>query len=55
MDIGLGNRPNVWDGVPQEAMDRYGLEPEKKYAGIYLKPEDRETLVSWDEQGNLLA
>jgi hypothetical protein len=55
-DLGyLGNRPNVWDGVPQEVMDRYGLEPEKKYDFIYLKPEDRSTLASWNEQGNLRA
>ncbi len=55
-DLGyLGNRPNVWDGVPQEVMDRYGLEPEKKYTEIYMKPEDRSTLAVWDEQGNLLV
>lgn len=55
-DLGyLGNRPNVWDGVPQEVLDRYGLELEKKYTEIYLKPEDRSTLAAWDEQGNLIA
>ncbi len=55
-DLGyLGNKANVWDGVPQEVMDRYGLEPEQKYAGIYLKPEDRSTLAAWDNQGNLIS
>lgn len=55
-DLGyIGNRPNVWDGVPNEVMDRYGLHLEEKYAGVYLKPEDRSTLASWDDQGNLIA
>jgi gluconate 2-dehydrogenase gamma chain len=28
-----GNKPNVWDGVPQEVLDKYGL----KYDPIYSK------------------
>jgi hypothetical protein len=29
----VGNRPNQWDGVPQEVLDKYGL----KYDSIYDK------------------
>jgi hypothetical protein len=28
-----GNKPNVWDGVPQEVLDKFGL----KYDDIYSK------------------
>lgn len=55
-DLGyMGNKPNEWDGVPAEVMNRYGLKPEEKYAAVYLKPEDRSTLASWDEKGNLIS
>lgn len=55
-DIGyVGNTPNVWDGVPQDVMDKYGLALDEKYLSVYLKPEDRGTLAEWDAEGNLIA
>jgi len=54
-DIGyIGNTPNIWEGVPQEVMDQYGLVLEEKYVDVYLKTSDRESLASWDENGNLI-
>ena len=50
----VGNQPNVWDGVPQEVMDRYGLKLEEKYLPIYLKPEQRGIVAQWDDEGNLI-
>jgi hypothetical protein len=50
-----GNQPNVWDGVPQEVMDKHGLKLDEKYVPIYLKPEDRGTVAEWDDEGNLIG
>ncbi|UZD24639.1 gluconate 2-dehydrogenase subunit 3 family protein [Algoriphagus halophytocola] len=51
----LGNRPNAWDGVPQNVMDKHGFKLEEKYIPIYLKPEDRGTIAQWDDEGNLIG
>lgn len=51
----VGNQPNVWDGVPQEVMDKYGLKLEEKYIPIYLKPEERGIVAQWDDEGNLIG
>ena len=50
-----GNQPNVWDGVPQNVLDKYGLSNPEKYLSIFLKPEDRGTVAVWDEEGNLIG
>lgn len=50
-----GNQPNVWDGVPQQVLDQYGLANPGKYQDLYLKPEDRGVVAQWDEEGNLIA
>ncbi len=50
-----GNQPNVWDGVPQNVLDRYGLANPDKYKDLYLKPEERGTLAEWDAEGNLVG
>ncbi len=55
-DIGyVGNTPNVWEGVPQDVMNQYGLSLEEKYLEVYLKAEDRSTLATWDDQRNLIS
>jgi hypothetical protein len=51
----MGNQANVWDGVPKEVMDKHGVSLEEKYLSVYLKPEDRGTVVVWDDQGNLIG
>lgn len=50
-----GNQPNVWDGVPQEVMDKHGMKLEEKYIPIYLKPEERGVIAEWDDEGNLIG
>jgi len=50
-----GNQPNVWDGVPQEVMDKHGVSLPEKYLSVYLKPEDRGTVAQWDDEGNLIG
>lgn len=49
----VGNTPNAWDGVPQEVMAKHGFQLEEKYLSIYLKPEDRGTIIQWDDEGNV--
>lgn len=51
----MGNQPNVWDGVPQNVLDKHGLSNPEKYLSIYLKPEDRAKVAEWDEEGNLIG
>jgi hypothetical protein len=51
----MGNKPNVWDGVPQNILEKHGLSNPEKYQGIYLKPEDRAKVAEWDEEGNLIG
>ncbi|WP_339864293.1 gluconate 2-dehydrogenase subunit 3 family protein [uncultured Algoriphagus sp.] len=50
-----GNQPNVWDGVPQEVMDKHGFSLEEQYIPLYLKPEERGVVAQWDENGNLIS
>lgn len=55
-DIGYqGNRPNQWDGVPQEVLDRYGLSYDERTLEVCLKIEDQHTIAQWDEDGNLIG
>lgn len=55
-DIGyVGNTPNVWDGPSQEVMDQYGLALDEKYVSVYLTPEGRGSMATWDDQGNLTS
>ncbi|HSF53754.1 MAG TPA: gluconate 2-dehydrogenase subunit 3 family protein [Algoriphagus sp.] len=51
----VGNQPNVWDGVPQNVLDKHGLSNPEKYQSLYLKPEDRGTVAVWDDEGNLIG
>ncbi|WP_026950930.1 gluconate 2-dehydrogenase subunit 3 family protein [Algoriphagus mannitolivorans] len=51
----MGNKPNAWDGVPQNVLEKHGLSNPEKYLSIYLKPEDRGKVAEWDEEGNLIG
>ena len=51
----VGNTPNAWDGVPQDVMDKHGVKLEEKYIPQYLKPEDRGTIIQWDDDANVIG
>lgn len=51
----VGNTPNAWDGIPQEVMDKHGVKLEEKYIPLYLKPEDRGTIIEWDDDANIIG
>ncbi len=55
-DLGYkGNTPTVWDGVPQEVLDKHGLSYDEKWMPLYVDQSKRDTQAEWDEQGNLLT
>jgi hypothetical protein len=54
-DLGYqGNRTNVWDGVPPEVLDKHGLTYDQKTLDECVKPEERNMVAEWDEDGNLI-
>lgn len=44
-----GNQPNVWDGVPADVLAQYNLQYDEKLLQVCLKPEDRGTIMTWEE------
>lgn len=55
-DIGyLGNRPNQWDGVPPEVMQKYGFSYDEKTLTQCLKIEDQHKIIQWDADGNIIG
>ncbi|MFU8860231.1 MAG: gluconate 2-dehydrogenase subunit 3 family protein [Cyclonatronaceae bacterium] len=54
-DLGyVGNRPNVWDGVPVRVLQYHGLNYDQKTLDECIKPGDRDRVAEWDENGYLL-
>lgn len=50
-----GNSPNVWDGVPQEVLDKHGLEYDQKYLDKYVDQSKRDVQAEWDDNMNLIT
>lgn len=50
-----GNSPNVWDGVPQEVLDKHGLAYDPKYADKYVDQSKRDVRAEWDDDMNLIS
>jgi len=50
----VGNRPNMWDGVPQDVLDKHGLAYDEKWMPKFVNHETRDQVAKWDENGNLL-
>lgn len=54
-DLGYqGNRTNLWDGVPNNVLEKHGLSYDQKTLDECLKPEERNKIAEWDEKGNLI-
>ena len=55
-DLGYkGNTPNVWDGVPQEVLDKHSLSYDKEWLAKCVDQEKRDVIAEWDENGNLIS
>ena len=50
-----GNIPNIWDGVPQDVLDQYGLEYDKDWLEKFVDQSKRNIIAEWDDEGNLLT
>ncbi len=49
-----GNRPGFWDGVPEDVLEKHGLEYDQKTLDECIREEDRNRIAVWDENMNLL-
>lgn len=49
-----GNRTTLWDGVPDEVLEKYGLSYDQKTLDECLKAEERNLVAEWDDNGNLI-
>ncbi len=55
-DLGyVGNVPNVWDGVPDDVLQKHGFTYEDAMMDKYVKAEERDKLPEWDNEGNLIG
>lgn len=50
-----GNRPNVWDGVPEDILQEHGLSYDEEWLAKCINQENRDVMAEWDEDGNLLT
>jgi len=50
-----GNTPNVWDGVPLDVLDKYGLSYDKEWLDKCVDQTKRNDVAQWDEEGNLIT
>lgn len=54
-DLGYkGNSPNVWDGVPQEVLEKQNVSYEQEWLAKCIDQTKRGQLAQWDEDGNLI-
>ena len=49
-----GNQANVWDGVPQEVLDKHNKAYDPKYIPLYVNQDRRSEMAQWDDDKNLL-
>lgn len=55
-DLGYkGNRPNVWDGVPDDVLKQHGVAYEPEWLAKCIDQDKRGIKAEWDENGNLLT
>lgn len=55
-DLGyVGNRPNLWDGVPADVLKDHDVEYDPEWLAKCIDHDTREAIAEWDEEGNLLT
>ncbi len=55
-DLGyLGNKPNVWDGVPDSVLKKHGLSYDKAWLAKCVDQSKRGKIANWDDKGNLIS
>ena len=51
----VGNRPNVWDGVPEEVLTQHNISYEPEWLAKCVDQDKRNISAEWDENGNLIS
>jgi len=55
-DLGyVGNRPNIWNGVPEDVLKEHGIDYEPEWLAKCVDQSKREVTAEWDEDGNLIT
>ncbi|MFK7922469.1 MAG: gluconate 2-dehydrogenase subunit 3 family protein [Bacteroidia bacterium] len=55
-DLGyVGNRANVWDGVPAEVLAEHDVAYDDEWIAKCVDQSKRNEIAQWDDQGNLLT
>ena len=55
-DLGyVGNRPNIWDGVPEDILKEHGFEYEPEWLAKCVDQSKRDVIAAWDENGKLIS
>ena len=55
-DLGYkGNKPNVWDGVPEDILKQHGVAYEEEWLAKCVDQNKRGVMAEWDENGKLLT
>lgn len=49
-----GNQPNVWDGVPDEVLEKHGLAYDEKTLNETVRPDERGLRAEWTDNGELI-
>lgn len=44
-----GNRPNVWDGVPEDVLRKHNMAYDEKMMSQAIKPEERNNIEDWKD------
>jgi hypothetical protein len=47
-----GNTPNVWDGVPQDVLDKHGMAYDEEWLAKCIDQDTRADIAKWDSKGN---
>ncbi len=54
-DLGYqGNVANVWDGVPEEVLEKHGLVYDEEWLAKCIDQSKRGDVAQWDDNGNLI-
>lgn len=55
-DLGYqGNTPNVWDGIPQEVLNKHDVDYDPEWIAKCVDQSKRDEIAVWDDEGNLIS
>ena len=55
-DLGYkGNVANVWDGVPDDVLEKHGLSYDEEWLSKCIDQSKRADIAKWDDEGNLIS